>query len=72
MLKVSVDYIVSVAVIHAADNLLEKPPGVLLLKFPMLDDVVEQLAPGYILHHHEDVRWGADYLVQLDDMWVTK
>ena len=38
----------------------------------MLDNVVKQLSTRYILHHHEDISWGADHLVQLDNMWVSE
>ena len=71
-LEVPVHHVVAVAVVHAADDLLEEPPGVLLLQLAVLHDVVEQLPAGDVLHHHEYVGGGADHLVQLDDVRVPE
>ena len=66
------NHIVSVAIIHSTDNLLEESPSILLLQFAVLDDVVKQFPARDVLHYHEDVRGGADDLVQLDDVGMTE
>ena len=38
------DHIVPVTVVDAGDNLLEEPPGVLLLQLAVLHNVVKQLS----------------------------
>ena len=38
----------------------------------MLDDVVEQLPTGDVLHDHEDVSGRGDHLVKLDNVGMSK
>mmetsp|Transcript_7285 Transcript_7285/g.26071 ORF Transcript_7285/g.26071 Transcript_7285/m.26071 type:complete len:273 (+) Transcript_7285:1135-1953(+) len=71
-LEVSVHHLVEVAVLNARHNLLEDVPCLVLRQPALLDNVVEELAAGRVLRHHEDVRRRADDLVQLDDVRVPE
>jgi len=57
---------------NARDYLLEEFTRFVLIQLTVLNDVIEQLAPGHVLHHHEDVAWRVDHLVELDDVRVPK
>ena len=63
-----VNNIVSMTVVDTRDDLLEEAPGLLLLQLPILDNVVKELPTCHILHHHEDVRRGADHLDEANVM----
>jgi hypothetical protein len=52
----------SVAVVDAADELLEKVARLVLAEAPRLDDAVEELAAGGVLHHDAEVRRGEEDL----------
>lgn len=61
---------VAVAVLDAADDLLEKVTRLVLWQPALLHDVVKQLAALDILHDHVDVCGRLDDLVQPDDVRV--
>lgn len=60
------------AIVDTGDDLLEESSRVRLLQFAVLDDVVEQLAAGYIFHDHKNIGRRTDHLVQFDDVRMTK
>mmetsp|Transcript_78230 Transcript_78230/g.187576 ORF Transcript_78230/g.187576 Transcript_78230/m.187576 type:complete len:200 (-) Transcript_78230:157-756(-) len=67
-LEISVRNHALVAVLHTGKDLLKESSGFVLLELQLMDDVVKKLAPGHILHDHEDVARGVKQLVQADDM----
>ena len=61
-----------VAVLDAADELLEKVARLVLAKAPRLDDAVEQLAAGGVLHDDAEVRGREVDLLEADDVDVVE
>lgn len=51
------------AVVHAADKLLEEVAGLILTEAPCLDDAIKQLATRGILHHDAQVGGRKEHLV---------
>ena len=71
-LKIPVNDVVTVAIFHAGDDLLEEPPGVVLLQLAVLNDVVEEFSAGDVFHHHEDVGGRGDDLIELNDVRMSE
>lgn len=60
-----------VDVLDTGDELEVEFAGLLLREPSMPDDVVEQLATTAILHDHVKLFFSFNYLIELDDVWVS-
>jgi hypothetical protein len=69
-LEVAVHHFQRVDVLDPVQDLLEDAAGLGLGQAFLLDDVVEQLALGDVLHHEEQLLLGLDDFVELDDVGV--
>ncbi len=61
-----------VAVLHAGDELLEEVARLVLREAAGLDDAVEQLAAGRVLHADAQVRARQEHLLEADDVGVQQ
>ncbi|KAI3480495.1 hypothetical protein L1887_57341 [Cichorium endivia] len=70
-LEVAVDDLVTVAVLHGADDLLEEAPCLWLGHAAAVDNVLEEFAAG-VFDDHDDVVGRGDDFVQLDDVRMAE
>ena len=60
-----------VQVFDTGEDLIEEAAGLRILQSPLFDDVVEQFAPGSILHDQEQLLARLDNLIELHDVRVS-
>ena len=58
-------------ILDRTNNLLKKPPRLILLHPPLVHDILKQLLPR-IFNDHDDIRRGGDHFVELDDVRMTE
>lgn len=70
--QIPVYYHMSMTIINTRNNLLKEPPGFMLLKFTIIDNVFKQFSTWHILHDHEDVSGCTDDLVEFNNVRMSK
>jgi hypothetical protein len=71
-LNVPVDHAHAVAVVQPDDQLLKKPPRLVLAQPVLADDVFKHVAPAGKLHRDAEVVRGEEDLLELDDVGVDE
>lgn len=71
-LQITMDDHVSMAIVDARNDLLEKSARFVLLQFAIFHNVIEEFAAAHVLHNHEDVGGRRYHLIQFDDVRMPK
>jgi len=61
-----------VAVVHAEDELLEEPAGLIFAQALVFHDVAEHVTAGNVFHNEGEVRGDRHDFLELDDMGVEE
>lgn len=60
------------AVVHAEDELLEEPAGLIFAQALVFNDVAEHVAAGNVFHDEGEVRGNRHDFLELDDVGVEE